>query len=158
MNTVLDARAAQFTFGGFLAIYPETYFTCNGNILSWTFGARWTGLNQFPELQIWRSSGNESYTKVGSTTIITERNLTNIYKYPLSPPLSFQEGDILGYYQPPTGDSLLHLQYEIDGQPQRVYHFNRSFQSVNEIQLTNRPFQDKYQALIDAETGESILV
>ena len=49
-------------------LLPQTTFTCNGSILSWTFGARWEGNSEtFTELQIWMSSGDGSYTKVGST-------------------------------------------------------------------------------------------
>ena len=56
--------------------------------------AEWTGSDSFTELQIWRSSGDGSYTKVGSTTIMTEENTTQLYEYPLSSPLPFLEGDI----------------------------------------------------------------
>ena len=66
-------------------IVPDTTFTCNGSILSWTFGARWEGNSEtLTELHIWRSSGDGSYTKVGSTTIMTEENTTGLYQYPLS--------------------------------------------------------------------------
>ena len=94
-------------------IAPGINFTCSGNILSWIFGAVWVGNTApFTELQIWRSSGDGSYTKVGSTTIMTEQNTTRLYQYPLSSPLPFQAGDILGYYQ-----SQLRLVSEIDNHP-----------------------------------------
>lgn len=157
MNAILDVRAPSFANRG-LALYTTTNFTCNGSILSWTFGAEWNAQNEsFTELQIWRSTGNGFYTKVGSTTIITERNLTRFYHYPLSSPLPFQEGDILGYFQPRITKSPLTLQYELDGQPQRAYYFNESFQSANEVQLTDHPFQERFQPLIDVETGEPVL-
>ena len=83
------------------AIFPGVNFTCSGSIQSWIFGAQWIGSTaSFTELQIWRSSGDGSYIKVGSTTIMTEENTTELYYYPLSSPLPFQAGDILGYYQP----------------------------------------------------------
>ena len=64
------------------AIIPEINFTCAGSILSWTFGASWEGKTpELTELQIWRSSGDGSYDKVGSTTIITEENTTGLYQY-----------------------------------------------------------------------------
>ena len=154
MNTILDVRAPQFANRG-LFLFPDTNFTCSGSILSWTFGAEWNGNNQsFTELQIWRSSGDGFYTKVGSTTIITERNISRFYHYPLSSPLPFQEGDILGYFQPPIAESPLTLHYELDGQPQPAYFFA---ESVNEVQLTNGFFQERFQPLINAETGESVL-
>ena len=157
MNTILDVRAAQFANRG-LALYPEANFTCSGSILSWTFGAEWNGNSEsFTELQIWRSSGDGSYTKVGSTTIMTERNISRFYHYPLSSPLPFQEGDILGYFQPHIVESPLNIQYELDGQPQRTYYFDESFKSANVVQLTNRTFQERFQALINPETGELVL-
>ena len=53
------------------AIFPGVNFTCSGSIQSWIFGALWIGYTaSFTELQIWRSSGDGSYTKVGNTTIM----------------------------------------------------------------------------------------
>ena len=64
----------------FHIIVPGMKFTCSGNISSWIFGAEWYGNNEsYTELQIWRSSGDGSYTKVGSTTIMTEENTTQLY-------------------------------------------------------------------------------
>ena len=47
-------------------IFPGVNFTCSGSIQSWIFGALWNGYTaSFTELQICRSSGDGSYTKVG---------------------------------------------------------------------------------------------
>ena len=136
------------------AIVPDTTFTCNGSILSWTFGARWEGNSEtFTELQIWRSSGDGSYTKVGSTTIMTEASATGLYQYPLSSPLPFQAGDILGYFQPATSTSQLGLYHE------EVTTIN------NRIVLLASPASQFniagtsvliYQPMIDVETGNHI--
>ena len=93
------------------AIYPQVNFTCSGSILSWVFGAWWEGnTDSFTELQIWRPGSEDgSYTKVGSTTIMVERNITQLYEYRLSSPLAFQAGDVLGYYQPAISSSQLRL-------------------------------------------------
>ena len=81
-------------------IIPGINSTCSGNIHKWIFGAEWyENTESYTELQIWRSSGHGSYTKVVSTTIIADNNPTELYEYPLFAPVSFQ-GDILGYYQP----------------------------------------------------------
>ena len=93
MDAVLD------NYGGVVysptdcqVIFPGVNFTCSGSIQSWIFGARWIGYTaSFTELQIWRSSGDESYTKVGSTTIMTEENKTELYYYPLSSPCLFKQ-------------------------------------------------------------------
>jgi len=95
------------------AISPNMNFTCDGSILSWTFGAQWNANSQaYTELQMWRSStgGDGSYTKVGSTTImLEEENSTRLYQYTLTSPLPFQAGDILGFFQHRTS---AHFQYE----------------------------------------------
>ena len=111
----------------FHIIIPGINFTCNGNIHSWIFGANWYGNNQsYLELQIWRSSGNGSYTKVGSTTITTEENTTQLYKYPLSSPLRFQEGDFLGYYLPSRSRSQLRLKLEENYGPKEYFKEHES--------------------------------
>ena len=62
--------------------FPEINFTCAGSILSWTFGASWEGnAPALTELQLWRSSGEGSYTKVGNTTIMTEESATGLYSH-----------------------------------------------------------------------------
>ena len=128
-------------------IVPDTTFTCNGSILSWTFGARWEGNSEtFTELQIWRSSGDGSYTKVGSTTIMTEVNTTGLYQYPLSSPLPFQAGDILGYFQPATSTSQLGLRYEeFTSTTYQVYSLSSP---ANQFNIATAIFQNRYQAMV----------
>ena len=132
------------------AIIPGINFTCSGNIHSWTFGAEWYGSNQsYTELQIWRSSGDGlDYTEVGRTTIVTEENTTQLYKYPLSSPLSFQEGDILGYYQPPKSRSQLGLKLQL-GSGHELYsrvHEADKFKKDSGRRL--------FHVLVAVETGE----
>ena len=110
MTEVLDKFLVAAPNTNSQAIIPEINFTCNGSILSWTFGAQWLGNTPaLTELQIWRSNGDGSYTKVGNTTIMTEESTTGLYQYPLSSPLPFQAGDILGYYQPTLSITQLRL-------------------------------------------------
>ena len=138
------------------AIFPEINFTCNGSIRSWTFGARWErDSDTFTELQIWRSSGALSYTKVGSTTIMTEESTTGVYQYPLSSPLPFQAGDILGYYQPATNRSQLGLVHEVfkSGKPGcYVYDLDNAPSQFIVSGSTNYKY-DKYHVLVGIETG-----
>ena len=82
-------------------VFPNIHFTCNGSITKWIVGAG-TGAGTSPssEIQIWRRSGADSYTKVASTQLTAQSiNNSNVYEYVLSSPLGFQEGDILGVYQ-----------------------------------------------------------
>ena len=154
IDAVLGNYGSVFiSFPGFSAqvIVPDTTFTCNGSILSWTFGARWEGNSEtFTELQIWRSSGDGSYTKVGSTTIMTEESATRLYQYPLSSPLPFQAGDILGYYQPATLTSQLGLLYE--GGAINTYQVFLS-SPANQFNIATATFENRYQAMVGVETG-----
>ena len=83
-------------------VFPDISFTCNGSITKWIVGAG-TGGGSSPssELQIWRRSGADSYTKVASTQLTAQSPTSNpnVYEYVPSSPLGFQEGDILGVYQ-----------------------------------------------------------
>ena len=135
-------------------VFPEINFTCNGSILSWTFGARWEGNTpELTELQIWRSSGVGSYTKIGSTTIMTEENTTGLYQYPLSSPLPFQAGDILGYYQPARSRSQLGLVYEVVGSGQPAYYVTDLDNAPSLVTVSELTENDEYDVLVGVETG-----
>ena len=137
-------------------IYPEINLTCNGSILSWTFGAIWSGnTSAFTELQIWRSSGSGSYVKVGNTTIMTEENLMNVYQYPLSSPLAFQAGDVLGIYQPATSTSQLGLLYENVEFSQPSYFVIGPDIAPSQFTVSGSGvFEgDEYQVVVGVETG-----
>ena len=104
-------------FGNRQLIFPSITFTCSGEIVKWIMAARWnTNLNQFPELQIWRSSGESTYQKQNSTIIsVTSEEDDGVYEFSVAPPLPFQPGDILGLRQPPGGDSRLQVRYDNGG-------------------------------------------
>ena len=134
------------TINGFQAIFPGVNFTCDGSIQSWTFGAAMVGTStsSFPELQIWRSNGNGSYIKVGSTTVnVIEENATQLYHYPLSSPLPFQAGDILGYYQPDIPQSQLRL-YAEDGQGRQLGYYLSSASAYSELSLSTESGNDRF--------------
>ena len=152
-----------FYYNSRQAIIPGINFTCNGNIRSWIFGARWQGGSpeavSYTELQIWRSSGNGSYTKVGKTTIMIEETGTGqLYQYPLSPPLPFQEGDILGYYQPSESKRRFGLLFEskyghreyYTGEDSAASHFN-----ISDSLISSTPWPTPNRHLLIAiETGK----
>ena len=135
--------------GSFQAVIPGINFTCSGNILSWTFAAEWReNASALTELQIWRSSGDGSYTKVGSTTIMTEESTTGLYQYPLSSPLPFQAGDILGYFM-----SQLSLQFEDVRSGHLIYYLNQDSASSHTTVSDFSLIYDNH-VLISIETGE----
>ena len=132
-------------------IAPNINFTCDGSILSWTFGAQWGANSQeYTELQIWRSSGDGSYTKVGSTTIMLEEESSpQIYQNALTSPLPFQAGDILGFFQQRTS---AHLQYEDVGSGHPLYFVIQD--SPSDQFTIGSTVVNSYHVLINVETGK----
>ena len=106
-------------------VFPDIHFTCNGSITKWIVGAgtrAGTSSSLSSEIQIWRRSGADSYTKVASTHLTAQSSInnSNVYEYVLSSPLGFQEGDILGVYQ--NEDSSVVPYYQESTGPQNLRH------------------------------------
>ena len=133
-------------------IYPGINFTCDGTIQSWVYGAQWEDIAFF-ELQIWRiDSGDGVYSRVGSTTITAEQSLTNLYHHPLSTPLPFQAGDILGYYQP---SRPLRLLLEVDGsRSQLSYTFDDLSSAASQLNIAVSDIIENQLPLISVVTGK----
>ena len=118
-------------FGNQQLIFPSITFTCSGEVVKWIMAGRWNNQNnqdEFPELQIWRSSGDSTYHKQNSTVIsVTSQEDDDVYEFPVAPPLPFQPGDILGLRQPRGGDSRLQVRYDNGGDS--VYYGTRANQN-----------------------------
>ena len=95
-------------------LFPDIMFTCNGLITKWIVGAETrTSGTRMPELQIWRDSGGNTFSKINSSLLIpSETGNSNVHEYTPDPPLMFQDGDILGVYQPEDSQSQLVLYYQ----------------------------------------------
>ena len=107
-------------------VFPDISFSCNGSITKWIVGAGiGGGSSPSSEIQIWRRSGADSYTKVASTQLTAQSpiNNSNVYEYALSSPLGFQEGDILGVYQ--REDSSVVPYYQESTGPQNLRQFGK---------------------------------
>ena len=108
MNRVLDNYIVGAPWNE-SALLPETNFTCSGSILNLTFGANLRGgvRQLFPEFQLWRPNEQGYYQLVGRITFNQADRIgsTMVYQRNGSPLLSFQAGDVLGFYQPSNGDS-----------------------------------------------------
>ena len=160
MDALLGNLRSGTSFGNVQGIYPDTNFTCSGNIKSWILGAVWVGStdSRFTELQIWRPGSEDGYyTKVGSSTIIIpSENTTQLYHFDLSSPLPFQAGDVLGYYQPDVSSSQLTLVFEINEQtPLSHGYFFHQEQAASQLQLSENDSEGRSgQLLINAQTGE----
>ena len=72
------------------------------------------GRNQYPEIQIWRNTGGNTYTKQGSEEIrLAEGDFSpdGVLQYNLTTPISFQSGDVLGIYHPKKDESVVRIYY-----------------------------------------------
>ena len=95
-------------------LFPNITFTCIGSITKWIVGVKIKNAgDSLPELQIWRNTGEISYTKANFSLLpSTSTNSNNVAEYTPNPPLEFQEGDILGVYQPKEGESAVVVYYQ----------------------------------------------
>ena len=84
--------------------------------------------------------------------MVEEEEPTQFYQFPLRSPLSFQAGDILGYFQGASSMSQLGLLSEDVGLGHPQYY---STQDNPASQFTISEMNDRYQPLIHVETGES---
>ena len=112
----LDSVGSRITTDKRQQITPDIRFTCDGMITKWIVGADWNSNGSlYPEVQIWRSSGNDMYWKINGTLIEVEtENEEQIYEYDNFPPIPFQAGDILGVFTPPYPDSKLRVRAETE--------------------------------------------
>ena len=111
-------------------LFPDITFTCNGFITKWIVGAEAENDDSLPELQIWRNTGGTSYTKAGFSLLLSNTISGNVAEYILSSPLEFQEGDILGVYQPRRGDSALVVYYQERDGPVNYEEGNSALSTV----------------------------
>ena len=84
------------------------------------------------ELQIWRPGSEDGvFFKVGSTTIVTEESQTELYQCPLASPMTFQSGDVLGYYQPDSQLSIYLVVALDEGQLEHLYSSESATSQLN---------------------------
>ena len=142
-------------------LFPAIQFTCSGFVTKWIVGAHAKSgiINELhkPEIQIWRRVGRNNYTKIGSTVLSTEATqpTANVYEYAVSP-LMFQEGDILGVYQPREEDSQLVIYYQENSGPLNY----RQSGNVNPIIYSGAPPAGGYDyplITVEIDTGKVII-
>ena len=140
-------------------ITPAITFTCNGMITKWIVGADWNGGESlYPELQVWRSIGNDVYQKINGTFIKIGTKLSNrIYEYNFSP-IPFLAGDILGVFVPRNMISKLRIRSEANHGPLNYYIPTAKMadmSSYDTIDLQqNTP--ELYHPLVTVEIGEEV--
>ena len=101
-------------------LYPQLTFSCNGSVSKWIYGAvDRSATGELPEIQIWRQTDTDTYTKQTFSRVSANETEpgTNIHEYYPETPLEFQEGDILGYFQPDEDDSQIVLYAQRESGP-----------------------------------------
>ena len=144
-------------------ITPDMRFTCDGMITKWIVGANWDSGDDdtiYPELQIWRNIGNDTYQKISGTFITppTESD-DRLYEYDDFSPIPVQTGDILGAFIPKTSMSRLRLLSENMDTP--INYYLKTDNSVTEspydmidIQMMPSVRQLGYHPLVTVEIGK----
>ena len=118
MNALLTVGSfKRKTFPQEQVIFPDIKFTCNGEVVKWIVGAKYDRVKNsvnYPEVQIWRPTGDSTYQKLNGTTIIpVDERRSRIYEFIVDPPLPVQPGDVLGMFQPSKDNSKLLVDYDI---------------------------------------------
>ena len=123
-------------------ISPEIKITCNGLITKWIVGADWnpsTSRFLYPELQIWRNVGNETYRKISGTCVFfpfTAR-ANQIYEYTKFAPIPVESGDVLGIFLPRDSVSRLRLSSENDNSNNPKVYYRSTDSSA-----TSSPYEE----------------
>ena len=138
-------------------IIPDIKFTCDGLITKWILGAKWDNQDYlYPELQVWRSTGNDVYHKINGTVInIVAESPTRIYEYDNFSPIPVLAGDILGVFIPTSWDSRLRLWSEKDNGP-TVYYVDTEYATESPVDAIDikhmpSPFSASYFPLVTVE-------
>ena len=154
----LDSVGSRIPTQSRQQITPDIRFTCDGMITKWIVGADWQhNDNLYPELQIWRSSGNDTYQKINGTFLEFEDSSSNrIYEYDNFSPIPFLAGDILGVFIPRTSLSRLRLLSENTNSPTNYYlttddSVSESPHDVIDIQNTPMVMSGTYRPLVSVE-------
>ena len=147
-------------------ITPDMRFTCDGMITKWIIGAEWDSGGAhilYPELQIWRNTGNDTYQKISGTFITppTENN-DRFYEYDDFSPIPVQTGDILGAFIPRTSMSRLSLFSEMKNTPINYYletdsSVTESPYNMIDIQMMPSLRQLSNHPLVTVEIGKHTL-
>ena len=152
-SIVFSGRRQQIT--------PDIEFTCDGMITKWIVGGAWNNNGiLYPELQLWRNSGDDMYQKINGTFIDVEtENEERIYEYDNFPPIPFQAGDILGVFIPLGPESKFRLRAE-EGHGHTNYYIPTSdstvspHDSIDLRQDTPQVLSSVYHPLVTVEIGK----
>ena len=162
---VVKEQADLHEHDGRQVLIPAMNFNCSGTLSKWIFPAIWKGNSQaFTELQIWRRAGSSGsvFLKAGAVTIqVAGESVTQLYEMVVDPPLVFQAGDIVGYYQPFAEISQLNIYLE-DSEKIDTFRDNVGNDQVlppnGTFDLNSPHLLGQDYPLIGAETGTGFIL
>ena len=107
---------SQNYLDGKFRLVPGMSFTCNGTITGLLLGvdirSNADGRSKYPVVQVWRPGSGDRYNRVAMQQIqlaAGDFSPDGVFQYNLTTPIDFQNGDVLGVYQPSEGDSIVRL-------------------------------------------------
>ena len=157
----LDSVGGRINTQSRQQITPDIRFTCDGMITKWIVGADWQEIDNFyPQLQIWRNIGNDTYQKINGTFLeFADSSSNRIYEYDNFSPIPFRAGDILGVFIPRTFLSRLRLLSEDTNSPTNYYlttdgSVSESPHDMIDIQNTPMVMLGTYHPLVSVEIGK----
>ena len=137
-----------------LRLFPNQNFTCNGSITSFLLGIDIrTGETLYPQVQIWRRTSSTSireFMKVHFEEIRLDPGAfspSGVFEYPLSTPMNFQSGDILGVWQPRQQDSIVRIFYS-DNDNNAPITYRRSSATNNVYNIDSSSFSTRQDEFI----------
>ena len=151
-------------------ISPDINFTCDGMITKWIIVANSsTGVNNqfFPELQVWRNVGNDTYHIINGTHIFlpfVPASSDTLFEYSAFDPIPVRAGDVLGVFIPDDIYSRIFLRSESStNRPRLYYHTVDSTVTVSHFDVIDRMNNDppmlsatNYRPLVAVEFGEPV--
>ena len=147
-------------------ITPDMKFMCDGMITKWIITAfAQSEENLRPELQVWRSIGNDVYQKINGTFIEPETlndNSNSIYEYDSFSPIPVKSGDILGIFMPAAASSRLALLSENTDSPTNYYlptgESSEPPHGTFDIQSIPPVLEAEYWPMVTVEIGKNAFV
>ena len=139
-------------------LLPGDSFNCSGTmtglLLVGDVRKIMASRNQYPEIHIYRNTGGDAYeyTRQGSQVIeLAEGDFSSdgVLQYNLTTPISFQNGDVLGFYQPPEGDSVVRVYYR----EAAVTTYQNSVSPISSINLNDFSIVTDEEILISPISG-----
>ena len=152
----IDSVAGTEPIEGRQQITPDMRFTCDGVITSWIIGADFNSSNSlFPEFQVWRNVGNNTYQKIhGTVAELPTKTATYVYVFSDFQPLPILAGDVVGIFTP-NSSRLIPLS-ETTSSPTNYYlpSGDSEESSVDIINVQSNIKVEPYRLLVSAVIGE----